>query len=151
MARVDRCFTSTRPTQDFAMDSHYFYKLPHNNYLRRNEPLDHDSIQYTKIRTRNSNFNPAFYGRPMNKIVRKDLDPDWDVKQDCHNPYPSMSREEVMNNVPLVRAGRNGTHLTDPKSIMRGMQNTDKRLNKLTPNQYLSSKAPMKQPSGVVT
>ena len=87
----------------------------------------------------------------MNKIVRKDLDPDWDVKQDCHNPYPSMSREEIMNNVPLVRAGRNGTHLTDPKSIMRGMQNTDRRLNKLTPNQYLSSKAPMKQPSGVVT
>ena len=37
MARVDRCFKSQRPFQDNAMDHHYWYELPHNNYLKRNE------------------------------------------------------------------------------------------------------------------
>lgn len=148
--RIDRCFTSQRPLQDSAMDNHYWYKLPHNNYLKRNEPLQPSSKQYTAVRTKNSNFNKPFYARKMNEILRKDLDPDWDVKQDCHNPFPAMTRAEMMENVPMVFAGKNGSRLTDPKSIAQGIQAMDRRLNKLTPNQYLQSKQPMKQPSGVV-
>ena len=61
-----------------------------------------------------------------------------------------MTRAEMMQNVPMVFAGKNGSQLNDPKSIQQGTQSMDKRLNKLTPNQYLSTKQPMKQPSGVV-
>jgi hypothetical protein len=150
MARVDRCFKSQRPFQDNAMDHHYWYELPHNNYLKRNEQLLPSSVQYTKVRTKNSDFNKPFYGRKMNQILRKDLDPEWDVKQDCYNPFPAMTRAEMMQNVPMVFAGKNGSQLNDPKSIQQGTQSMDKRLTKLTPNQYLSTKQPMKQPSGVV-
>lgn len=150
MARVDRCFKSQRPLQDNAMDYHYWYKLPHDNYLKRNEQLLPSSIQYTKISIKNSDFNKPFYGRKMNQILRKDLDPEWDCKQDCYNPFPAMTRAEMMQNVPMVFAGKNGSQLNDPKSILQGTQSMDKRLNKLTPNQYLNSKQPMKQPSGLV-
>lgn len=151
MARVNDIFTSReRPIQDRAIDTHYWYNLPHNNYLKRNIPLDPASKQYTQIRTNNSNFNKAFYAKSMNQVVRRDLDPDLDVKQDCYNPYPSMSREDMMNSIPLVPVGRNGSRLTDPKSVMQGTQNMDRTLNKLTPNQYLKIKQPMRQPSGHV-
>jgi len=148
--RTDRCFTAQRPRQDMAMDTHYWYKLPHNNYLKRHEMLLPSSVQHTKVRTKNNNFNPAWYAKPMNQVLRKDLDEDWDVKQDCHNPFPSMTREEMMNTMPLVFAGRNGSRLTDPKAISQGIQSMDKRLNKLTPNMYLSAKQPMRQPSGFI-
>ncbi len=74
-----------------------------SNEVKRGEvcaPLNPLSLSYTQIRTKNSNFNPAFYGKPMNTILRTDLDEDWDVKPDCHNKYPSMSHAEMMNNIP---------------------------------------------------
>ena len=151
MARVNDIFTSkNRHLLDKTMDTHYWYNLPHNNYLKRHTPLNPSSLSYTQIRTKNSNFNPAFYAKPMNTILRTDLDEDWDVKQDCHNKYPSMSYAEMMNNVPLVSVGRNGSRLTDPKSISQGVASTDRTLNYMTPNNYLAIKQGMRQPSGMV-
>ena len=61
-----------------------------------------------------------------------------------------MSYAEMMNNVPLVSVGRNGSRLTDPKSISQGVASTDRTLNYMTPNNYLAIKQGMRQPSGMV-
>ena len=147
MARVDRCFTTTRPVLEESTLKHYWYDLPHNNFVKRNEPLLPASKQYCNIRTKNDNFNPAINRRNMNEIIRRDLDPDFDVKQDCYNPFPSLSRGEV-DNLPLLSVIRNGNIKTDPKSIMNNVGTTDRTANKISRNQY--KKVPMRQTNGVV-
>lgn len=147
--RTDRCFQKERNVLENNTLRHYWYDLPHNNFVKRYEPVPHSSRQYTKIRTKNTNYNPAFYGKPMNVVLRKDLDEDWDVKQDCYNPYPSLSREQV-DNMPNFTIGRNGTIKTDPKSIETRVGNRDRTGIQISKNQYLSTKTPMKQSSGFV-
>jgi hypothetical protein len=61
-----------------------------------------------------------------------------------------MSYAEMMNNVPSVSVGRNGSRLTDPKSISQGVASTDRTLNYMTPNNYLAIKQGMRQPLGMV-
>ena len=147
--RTDTCFKSQRKTLEDQTLRHYWYNLPHNNFVKRYQPLPHSSTQYTKIRTRNTNFNQPFYGNPQNKVLRRDLAEEWDVKQDCYNPYPSLSRDE-MDNLPMFKLVRNASILTDPKSIANNVGNRNRTDIKISKNQYLQNKPQMKQPNGIV-
>lgn len=147
--RTDRCFRKERNVLEDQTLRHYWYDLPHNNFVKRYEPLPHSSTQYTKIRTKNTNWNPPYYGNPQNTVLRRDLAEEWDVKQDCYNPYPALSRAEV-DNLPIFRIGRNGSILTDPKSIENNVATRNRTDIKISKNQYLQNKPKMKQPNGIV-
>jgi hypothetical protein len=149
--RVDNCFKSQRVA--FALsNTKSFYEVDnHNtNFPSTTTRLLPSSIQYTSVRTRNSNFTRPFYGKTNTVPLRKDLDPDWDVKQECNNKYPSLSREQQMATIPVVMCWNNGTNMTDPKSVMNGLGNTDRSLNLLTANQFLANKPVMRQPNGII-
>jgi len=55
-----------------------------------------------------------------------------------------------MESIPIAVVGKNASRLNDPKSITNGMGNTNTGQIRLTANQFLASKVPMKQSSGVV-
>jgi len=150
MARVDSCFQSQRKYQDNVNDKTYWYDLPKSRDLNFRKQLDYDTIQYTSTRVKNSDFNPAFYGKSNRIALRRDMIEELESKQHPNNPYPSLSLEEQYTMIPRAMCGRNATRLTDPKSINNGMGNMDKRLNKLTAEQLAKSKVPMLQPSGKV-
>jgi len=38
--------------------------------------------------------------------LRKDLDPDWDVKQDCLNQFPTLTRAQQMESIPIAVVGK---------------------------------------------
>ena len=62
--------------------------IHHDDYLPKLETrYGPASVQYTKIRNKNSSFNPTHYG--MNPIVslRPEMDKDKEEKQYCKNPY----------------------------------------------------------------
>jgi len=92
----------------------------------------------------------AFYGKSNVITLRKDLDPDWNMKQDCINQFPILSRAQQMQSIPIAIVGRNASRLNDPKSITNGMGNTNTGQIRLTTNQFLALNVPMKQSSGVV-
>ena len=150
MSRTDSCFKSTRITPDLINDTSYWKDDHHNTGINKETRGQHDSIQYTKIRNRNSNFNPAFYGKSNVIELRKDLDPDWDVKQDCINQFPTLTRAQQMESIPIAVVGKNASKLTDPKNINAGLGNMNTSHIRLTANQFLASKVPMKQSSGMV-
>ena len=150
MSRTDSCFKSTRPSYDLANDTAHYYNSHHNTGINKDTRGDPSSIQYTKIRNRNSNFNPAFYGKSNVISLRKDMDPDWEEKKDCMNAYPTLSRAQQMESIPVAIIGRNGARLNDIKSIQHGVGGTDRSHIRLTANEFLASKRPMKQSSGVV-
>ena len=150
MARVDSCFKSQRPLQDFGNDKTYWYDLNKNRDMDFKKRLDFDSIQYTSTRVKNSDFNPAFYGKSNRIALRRDMIEEIESKQHPNNPYPSLSVQEQYSLIPKAMCWRYGSTLSDPKSINNGMGNMDKRLNKLTAEQLAKCKVPMPQPSGKV-
>jgi len=150
MSRTDSCFKSTRITPDLINDTSYWKDDHHDTGIHKETRGQPDTIQYTKIRNRNSNFNPAFYGKSNVIALRKDLDPDWDVKQDCLNQFPTLTRAQQMESIPIAVVGKNASKLTDPKNINAGLGNMNTSHIRLTANQFLASKVPMKQSSGVV-
>jgi len=150
MSRTDICFTSTRRSHNLVNDTSYWKDDYHDTGIHKETRGVSESIQCNKIRNRNSNFNLAFYGKSNVITLRKNLDPDWDVKHDCINQFPTLSRAQQMQSMPIAIVGRNASRLNDPKSITNGMGNTNTGQIRLTANQFLASKVPMKQSSGVV-
>jgi len=150
MSRTDSCFKSIRVLHDLVNDTSYWRDDHHDTGIHKETRKEHDTIQYTKIQTRNSNFNPEFYRKSNVIALGKDLDPDWDVKQDCLNQFPTLTRAQQMESMPIAVVGKNASKLTDPKNIRAGLGNMNTSHIRLTANQFLASKIPMKQSSGVV-
>jgi len=55
-----------------------------------------------------------------------------------------------MESIPIAVVGRNASKLTDPKNMTAGLGNMNTSHIRLTANQFLASKIPMEQSSGVV-
>jgi len=55
-----------------------------------------------------------------------------------------------MKSIPIAVVGKNASKLIDPKNISAGLGNMNTSYIRLTANQFLASKIPMKQRSGVV-
>ena len=143
MARVDSCFKSQRIGTDYLNDRTYWYNLPVNRNMNFKEPVLPSSVQYTSTRIKNSDFNPPFYGKSSLENIRRDLDPDWEVKQYTYRP-------SNMDSLVLGTCGRVSSRLTDPQSIQTGQGNMTRQIKLLTPEQFASVKTPMPQPSGKV-
>ena len=135
--RLDSAFKSQRPDFRNIIEQTYNTRN-HNDVLPdlslRSLPA---SIQYTKIRYNNGNWNPAFYGKSMINNLRPELD------ESIHTQgYKYMNTN---NNGASIN--RNGSILRDPKNTELGMGNQDKSLIYMT--KEMSMNIPKKyQPSG---
>lgn len=119
VGRYDTAFKSTRP-QFHQVNTTKYYNNDHtkDNLPKLETRYDPPSIQYTKIRNKNSSFNPCHYGRSPLISLRPEMDKDTDEKQYCKNPYATQT----------FNLYRNGDVKKHPDDIMKGIGNMDKSI-----------------------
>ena len=131
VGRRDTAFTSLRPQFHLGNSTKYYNNDHKKDYVPKLETrVDPASVQYTKIRNKNSSFNPAHYGRSHLVSLRAEMDKDKFEKQFCRNPYTTQS----------FNLYRNGDVRKHPDDIMKGLGNMDKSLIISTPDKIAKVK-----------
>lgn len=131
VGRTDTCFKSLRPQFHLNNSTKYYNNDHITDYLPKKESrVDPASVQYTRIRNKNSSFNPTHYGRSHLVSLRPELDKDKFEKQFCRNPY----------SITTFNLYRNGDVRKHPDDVRNGIGNMDKSLIISTPDKIAKVK-----------
>lgn len=131
VGRSDTTFKSLRPQFHLNNSKDYYNNNHIDDYLPKLDTrYGPASVQYTKIRNKNSSFNPTHYG--MNPIVslRPEMDKDKEEKQHCKNPYA----------IQTFHLYRNGEIKKHPDDVQKGIGNMDRSLIYSTPDKIAKVK-----------
>lgn len=139
VGRNDTAFKSLRPQFHLNNSTKYYNNDHITDYLPKKETrVDPASIQYTRIRNKNSSFNPTHYGRSPLVSLRPEMDKDKSEKQFCRNPYGTTT----------FNLYRNGDVRKHPDDVINGVGNMNKSLIISTPDKI--AKVKMYGPAGTI-
>lgn len=137
-----------RKITDLINDKSYHFDNHYDTGIHKETRQNGSSVQFTKLRNRNTNFNPPHYGKSNIIQLRREFDVDTEEKKECNNAYPFLTKQQQNDTIPNVIIGRNASRTNDSSSISNGMANNNRGLIRTTQSEFIKSKVPMKQTSG---